>query len=97
MRLFFSTECVDAWQLQQRATLVDDQMVLSDGKAYRLSPAVHVLRVAGDGPDPNELVGKVKTEVQLRELSAEHYMDSLLLRDVGYEVKQGYVGELVEP
>ena len=40
-------------------------------------------------------MGKVKTKVQLDELEAEHYMDSVICGDVAYQVVEGFLGDLM--
>jgi hypothetical protein len=94
-RLFMTYRGLDQWVEQKKATLTGDQLVMQDGRTYLLIAAVHFTSVVGGEVDPHELLGKVKTETQLSAINAEHYKDSVLLGDVGYQVVEGFVGELV--
>ena len=51
------------------------------------------MEVVGGEPDPNDLLGRIKTKDQLEQLGAEHFPGSVILEDVGYDVKDGYVGD----
>ncbi|MCC6750756.1 MAG: hypothetical protein IT371_24075 [Deltaproteobacteria bacterium] len=92
-RLFVSQERLDAWVLEGQAELEGARLTVEERYVLEICPAVRFLRVAGGGADPHQLLGRVKTEAQLRQMLAEHYMDSVLVGEIGYEVQQGFVGE----
>jgi len=92
-RLFISQERLDEWVEQDRVKLEDGWMTLQDGKRFRLVQGVFFVEVVGGDPDPHELVGLVKTKAQLAQMDAEHYPGSVIIGDVGYEVREGFVGE----
>jgi hypothetical protein len=94
-RLFLSQARLDTWMAENRVTVAGDVMTLrDDGRSFRIRPAVRFLRVAGGtGPDPHDLVGKVKDEESLVALGADHYMDSVILGEVAYDVQSGFLGE----
>jgi hypothetical protein len=92
-RMFISYPHLDGWIEKQKVIITGDQMTMDDGKNYRLAAAVYFRSVVGGEADPNNLIGKVKTEVQLAALNAEHYKDSVLVGDVGYQVLEGFVSE----
>ncbi|HLU65265.1 MAG TPA: hypothetical protein VKZ63_03280 [Kofleriaceae bacterium] len=93
-RLFISQERLDAWSAEQKVSLQGDVMTLTDdGRSFRIRPAVRFLRVAGDDPDPNELVDTVQDEKSLDEMGADHYMYSVILGETAYDVQPGFLGE----
>jgi hypothetical protein len=92
-RIYLSQQRLESWMNQGLLTVEGDRMKLKDGKVFRVSEAVYFLGVVGDEADPHQLVGKVKTTMQLAELGVEHYRDSALLGSVGYQVAEGVVGE----
>jgi hypothetical protein len=91
--MYVSFRRLDEWIEQQRVSLVEDRLTMADGANFRLLPAVLFVTVVGGDADPNGLLGKVKTATQLSHMKAEHYKDSVLLGDVGYQVLEGFVGE----
>ena len=92
-RLFISQERLDSWSDESRVTLAGDVMTLADdGRSFKLSPAVRFLKVAGNGADAAGLVGKIKTTEALAQAGAEHFVTSVIWRDVAYDVQQGFVG-----
>ena len=92
-RLFISQQRLDEWVEQQRVQLDAMQMTLDDGRVLQLEEGVYFSEVIGGEADPNDLVGRVKTKHQLDELGAEHYPGSVIMGDVGYEVRDGFVGK----
>ena len=70
----------------------DDIMTLPAlGRSFQLRTAVRFLSVI-EGTDAHGLLGRVKTDEQLAEMSGEHYGASVILGDVGYECEEGFVG-----
>ncbi|MBK9070647.1 MAG: hypothetical protein IPL79_06550 [Myxococcales bacterium] len=65
-----------------------------DKTAY-LSPAVYFSRVAGGDPDVLRLVGRVKSEVELRALGADHQANSVIIGETAYDVVEGFVGKVL--
>ena len=63
------------------------------GRSYALAPAIRFLKLVGAEVDPHRLLGKVKTEEQLRSLGAELLGASVLLGEVGYEVQPGFLAD----
>ena len=66
------------------------------GTTFRLLPGYHFLRAVGDGGDPHQLVGLVKTEGQLRDLGADIVASSVVLEEAAYDCETGFVGEVIE-
>ncbi len=95
--LFVSQAMLDSWAGQGKIDFVGNVMTLlageGKGRSYALDPAVRFLQVLGGDADPNALVHKVKTVVQLKEMGGEQVDDSCILGDVGYEVQPGFLAE----
>ncbi len=93
-RLFLAQARLDNWASDDRIRVDGDVMRLGDDpRTIKLKPAVRFMKVAGGGEDPNQLVGKVKLVTELAKLGGEHYMESVLLGDVAYDVQSGFIGE----
>lgn len=95
--LFVSQAMLDARAEQRKIDFQGDVMLLLDGagkgRSYALEPAIRFLKLVCAEEDPHRLVGKVKTEAQLRSLGAELLGASVLLGDVGYEVQSGFLAD----
>lgn len=95
-RLFISEKRLDAWTADGKVSLDGEQMTLKEiQRSFTIRPAVLFLNVSGSDADVAELVGKVKDETDLEALGAEHYMNSVILGDVAYDVQQGFLGDPV--
>ncbi len=96
-RLFVSQELLDGWAEQGKIELSGSQLtILAENRSFELHPGAHFLSLAA-GADGHRLVGKVKTESQIRELGAELYMNSVLLGEDAYDVQPGFVAEVADP
>jgi hypothetical protein len=96
--LFVSQAMLDSWASQGKIDFVGNVMTLlagdGRGRSYALDPAVRFLALLGAETDPNQLLHKVKSTAQLRELGAEAVDTSVILGDVGYEVEPGFLAEM---
>jgi len=92
-RLFISKQRLADWSQRGFVQVEGTRMTLTDGKSFTMVEGVYFAEVVGGEPDPNGLVGKVKTAQQLADMGAEHYKDTALLGDIGYNVHEGYIGE----
>jgi len=96
--LFVAQAMLDSWAGQGKIDFVGNVMtVLSGegrGRSYALDPAVRFMALLGADVDPHQLLRKVKSLVQLRELGAEAVDTSVILGDVAYEVEQGFLAEM---
>jgi hypothetical protein len=91
-RIFFPQAALDEWIVEGTVELQDGELtLLRAGRRYRVAEAVHVVRDASGGGDP-ELVGKVKARVYLEQLGAEIVESSMLLGDAAYDVEPGWIG-----
>ncbi len=92
-RLFISQERLDEWTADEKASLVEDLLTLTElGRSFAVEPAVRFVSVAGNEEDPNDLLNKVKTEEELVQIGADLYMNSVIHGDVAYDVQPGFVG-----
>jgi hypothetical protein len=95
-RLFISQQRIDRWVAEERVTLEGDRMILpSLGATFRLRPAVHFVRSVSEDGDPHELLGRVKSEEQLRALGGELYASSVIVGESAYDCETGFVAEVV--
>ncbi len=96
--VFITNAMLTQWSDQGKVRLDDTTLtLLQENRTVKLKPAVRFTKVIDDGDDPNKLTGKVKTKEQLDEIGAEHYLDSVILGDVGYQVVEGFLGDLSPP
>lgn len=103
-RVFFPQTSLDEWIADDRVELAGDELsIVSDGasrasdpgstpRRYRIVEAVRVLREVTDTPDPNDLVGKVKSKAYLAELGAEILESSMIIGDNAYDIVPGFAG-----
>lgn len=96
--VFITNAMLTQWSDQGKVRLDDTTLtLLQEDRTVKLQPAVRFLKLIDGGEDPNKLLGKVKTPEQLTEMKAEHYMDSVILGDIGYTVVEGFLGDLSPP
>jgi hypothetical protein len=96
--LFVAQAMIDTWADQGRIDFVGNVMTLLSGegrgRSYVLEPAVRFLALLGAEADPHQMLKKVKSVAQLKELGAEVVDSSVVLGDVAYEVEPGYLAEM---
>jgi pyruvate/2-oxoglutarate dehydrogenase complex dihydrolipoamide acyltransferase (E2) component len=96
--LFVSQAMLDSWAEQGKIDFVGNVMTLlvgeGKGRSYALDPAVRFLSLLGAETDPHQLLRKVKSLAQLKELGGEAVDASVILGDVAYEVEQGFLAEM---
>lgn len=96
--VFITNAMLLQWSDAGKVRLDDTTLtLLQENRTVKLQPAVRFLKLIDGGEDPNKLIGKVKTPEQLLEMKAEHYMDSVILGDIGYTVVEGFLGDLSPP
>lgn len=92
-RLFISQERLDDWTANEKASLVEDRLTLTElHRTFAVEPAVRFLKVSGGEEDPNDLLNRVKTEEELVQIGADLYMNSVVHGEVAYDVQPGFVG-----
>lgn len=91
-RLFVSQEQMDRWTSEGKVRLDDDLMTVPAlQRSFRLRTAVLFTKVV-DGDDQHQLVGRVKSDLQLNEMHAEQYGASVIVGEVAYECLEGFLG-----
>jgi hypothetical protein len=95
-RLFISQERIDRWLAEERVTIDGDRMLLpAFGTMFFLRPAVLFRREVGGGDDPMRLIGRVKSEEQVREIGGELQASSVVVGDSAYECETGFLAEVL--
>lgn len=99
-RIFIAQSLVDGWLGEGWIQLDGELMRLSvqGGPASLfISPAVFFERADGDGGDPYQVVGCVKSSQELAQMGAEHFDHDVVLGDQAYTVEPGFVAVPVGP
>jgi len=97
-KLFFSQRFLDSLVDEGKIELENNVLTLlsKDRPSFELEPAYRFARTSDGSPDPHGLVGEIKYKKELNAMNAEVYLDSLIYRDVAYEVEPGFIGEKKE-
>jgi hypothetical protein len=91
--LFVPQSVLDKWSEQGRIQVDGNVLtILQDGKHFALTSAVRFMKMEA-GEDSAGLLHKVKTTDALKLMGAEHYMESVLLGEVAYQVQQGFLAD----
>lgn len=97
-RIFFPQAALDQWLSDGTADLQGTELtILALGRRYRITEAVRVLRDVTDSGDAQQLVGRVKSKVDLETLGAELVETSMLIGDAAYDVELGWAGVPSDP
>ncbi len=97
-KIFFSQRILDSLIDEGKIRLDKNVLTLliSDNPSFELEPGFRFLKTSDGSPDPHGLVGQIKHEQDVKAMQAEIYMDSIIYRDVAYEVEPGFIGEKKE-
>jgi hypothetical protein len=97
-KLFFSNRILDSLVEEGRIRLEKNVLTLLDREqpSFELEPAYRFVKTADNGPDPHDLVGRIKYEKEIKAMHAELYLNSVLYRETAYEVEPGFIGEQKE-
>lgn len=91
--LFVPQSVLDKWSEQGRIQVDGNVLtILGDGKHFALTSAVRFMKMEA-GEDSAGLLQKVKTTDALKQMGAEHYMESVILGEVAYQVQQGFLAD----
>jgi hypothetical protein len=91
--LFVPQTVLDKWSEQGRIQVDGTVLtILGDGKHFALTSAVRFMKMEA-GEDQAGLLHKVKTTDALKQMGAEHYMESVILGEVAYQVQQGFLAD----
>ena len=92
-RVFFPQEALDLWLSEGRVDLSGEELTLkAEGRTFKITEAVRVLREVTGTPDAYDLVGRVKSRVFLDALESELLETSMLIGDNAYDVVPGFLG-----
>ena len=91
--LFVPQSVLDKWSEQGRIAVEGNVLtILGENKDFSLTSAVRFMKMEA-GDDLAGLLQKVKTTDALKQMGAEHYMESVILNDSAYAVQQGFLAE----
>ncbi|MGE5047745.1 MAG: hypothetical protein ACM3PC_04195 [Deltaproteobacteria bacterium] len=91
--LFVPQSVLDRWSEQGRIQVEGNVLIiLGEQKSFALTTAVRFMKMAA-GDDRAGLLAKVKTTDALKQMGAEHYMDSVILGESAYQVQQGFLAD----
>jgi hypothetical protein len=97
MKLFLPLGTLDEWLTSEQVDMADGKLQVRESKAsVDAIGAVHFMKIV-TGEDAANLVGRVKTEEQVKALGAEHMADSVILGEAAYEVATGYILNVTAP
>ena len=91
--LFVPQSVLDRWSEQGRIEVDGNVLtILGEHKSFALTPAVRFIKMEA-GDDNAGLLAKVKTTDALKQMGAEHYMESVILGEAAYQVQQGFLAD----
>ena len=91
--LFVPQSVLDKWVDHGRVEVEGRVLTLvREKKSFQLTGAVRFVAMEA-GDDAAKLLGKVKTLDALKQMRAEHYMESVILGESAYKVQQGFLAE----
>ena len=91
--LFVPQSVLAKWSEQGRISVVGNLLtILGENKNFALTSAVRFLKMEA-GEDVAGLLQKVKTIDALKQMGAEHYMESVILGESAYQVQMGFLAD----
>ena len=91
--LFVPQSVLDKWSEQGRIEVDGNVLtILGEQKSFALTSAVRFIKMEA-GDDNAGLLAKVKTTDALKQMGAEHYMESVILGESAYQVQQGFLAD----
>ena len=91
--LFVPQSVLDRWSEQGRIQVDGNVLtILGEKKSFALTSAVRFIKMEA-GEDTAGLLQKVKTTDALKQMGAEHYMQSVILGENAYQVQQGFLAD----
>jgi len=97
-RAFMAQETLDVWLADERVSLDGEVLKLLThprAPAFLLTTAVYFQAEVTTGEDPLGLCGQAKSLAKVLELGGEHAPGSVVIGDNAYEVRDGFLGELL--
>lgn len=99
-RIFVAQALVDQWLAEGMIQLDGELLRLASGAAPTslfITQAVYFEQVDGDDQDPYQVVGCVKSSLELVQMGAEHFDTSVVLGELAYTVVPGFLAVPVGP
>jgi hypothetical protein len=95
IKLFFSHRILDSLVEEGKIKLENNILTLLGGEhpSFELEPACRFVNTVDNSSDPNNLVGLIKSEKEIKAMQAELYLNSVLYRDTAYEVEPGFIAK----
>lgn len=91
--LFVPQSLLYRWSEQGRVSVDGSVLtIIGEDRSFSLTSAVRFLKLEA-GDDKASLLQKVKTLDALKQMGAEHYLESVLLGDCAYQVQQGFLAD----
>jgi hypothetical protein len=91
--LFVPQSVLDKWSEAGRIQVDGNVLtILGENKNFSLTQAVRFMKMEA-GDDTSGLLQKVKTTDALKQMGAEHYMESVILGEAAYQVQQGFLAD----
>ena len=91
--LFVPQSVLDRWSEQGRIQVDGNVLtILGEHKSFALTSAVRFIKMEA-GEDNAGLLAKVKTTDALKQMGAEHYMESVILGESAYQVQMGFLAD----
>jgi hypothetical protein len=91
--LFVPQSVLDRWSEQGRVQVEGNVLtILGERKDFSLTSAVRFMKMEA-GEDLVGLLQKVKTTDALKQMGAEHYLESVILGESAYQVQQGFLAD----
>jgi len=91
--LFVPQSVLDKWSEQGRIEVDGNVLtILGEQKSFALTSAVRFVKMEA-GEDNAGLLAKVKTTDAMKQMGAEHYMESVILGESAYQVQQGFLAD----
>lgn len=95
-KVFISVDALEEKTASGTATVSGEIVTFAElDKTAHLAPAVYFQRIAGGDPDALRLLGRVKSEAELREMGADHQASSVIVGETAYDVVEGFLGTVV--
>jgi len=93
-KIFISQTVLDSMFEQGKAHLDQDHLMIhsKQNQVFKMIPACKFLYVADGSRDPHRLLGKILTRQELEKIHADLYMDSVLYKEIAYQVEPGFLG-----
>jgi hypothetical protein len=91
--MFVPQNVLDKWSEQGRIQVEGNVLtILGENKNFALTSAVRFMKMEA-GEDTAKLLQKVKTTDALKQMGAEHYLESVILGECAYQVQQGFLAD----